>query len=237
MVLTDVQGRAPVFKPTGWMSNSKNILNQLNKLCTNNGNTSDHRHVNLHRGLAAKAAVYPEKLCLAILKGLRKELIEQKVMFLGQVGTICEDADETRFFAELETRVAQELFWDDVSGRALKAELVRAAREDERRGCEDANVFTKVPIKECFDVTGEAPISTRWVDINKGDDDNPNYRSRWVGRDFKGGDKDRDDLFAATPLLEVKKLLIILFWRLRNFLFHLRLVSWANHSNNKSGLV
>ena len=37
---------------------------------------------------------------------------------------------------------------------------------------------------------------------------NPNYRSRWVGRDFKGNDKDRDDLFAGTPPLEAKKLLI-----------------------------
>ena len=112
------------------------------------------------------------------------------------------------FFAELETRVANQLFWDDVSGRALKPHLAREAREDERRGCVESNVFTKVPIQQCWETTGEQPISTRWVDINKGDDKNPNYRSRWVGRDFKGGDKDRDDLFAATPPLEAKKLLI-----------------------------
>ena len=112
------------------------------------------------------------------------------------------------FFARLETRMAQELFWDDVSGRALKSNLVREAREDERQGCISANVFTKVPIRECWDSTGEAPISTRWIDINKGDDEHPNYRSRWVGRDFKGSDRDRDDLFAATPPLEAKKYLI-----------------------------
>ena len=97
---------------------------------------------------------------------------------------------------------------DDISGRALKTDLVRDAREDERRGCIDSNVFSKVPIQDCFKTTGDAPISTRWVDINKGDDANPNYRSRWVGRDFKGNDNDRDDLFAATPPLEAKKLLI-----------------------------
>jgi hypothetical protein len=33
-------------------------------------------------------------------------------------------------------------------------------------------------------------------------------RSRSVARDFKGNDKDRDDLFAATPPLEAKRLLI-----------------------------
>ena len=74
------------------------------------------------------------------------------------------------------------LFWDDVSGRALRPDLVRDAREDERRGCVEANVFTKVPIKMCYDVTGEPPISTRWIDINKGYDENPVYRSRLVGK-------------------------------------------------------
>ena len=33
-------------------------------------------------------------------------------------------------------------------------------------------------------------------------------RSRLVARDFKGGDKDRDDLFAETPPLEGKRLLM-----------------------------
>ena len=33
-------------------------------------------------------------------------------------------------------------------------------------------------------------------------------RSRPVAKDFKGGDKDRDDMFAATPPLESKRLLI-----------------------------
>ena len=32
-------------------------------------------------------------------------------------------------------------------------------------------------------------------------------RSRMVARDFKGGDKDRDDLFAETPPLEGKRML------------------------------
>ena len=69
-------------------------------------------------------------------------------------------------------------------------------------------MFDKVPIKECWDKTNAKPVSTRWVDINKGDDSDPDYRSRWVGREFKGKDNDRDDLFAATPPLEAKKALI-----------------------------
>ena len=66
-------------------------------------------------------------------------------------------------------------------------------------------VYEKVPIQDCWDATGKAPIQTRWLDINKGDKVHPDYRSRLVAKDFKR-DK-RKDLFAATPPLEAKKLL------------------------------
>ena len=100
------------------------------------------------------------------------------------------------------------IFVDDVSGRVLDRDLVLKARDDERIGVEKHNVFTKVPIEECFNNTGGPPVSTKWVDTNKGDDNDPDYRSRWVGREFKGKDNNRDDLFAATPPLEAKRSLI-----------------------------
>ena len=43
-------------------------------------------------------------------------------------------------------------------------------------------------------------ISTKWLDIKKGDDVHPNIRSRLVGRELKLDN--RLDLFAATPPLE-----------------------------------
>ena len=67
-------------------------------------------------------------------------------------------------------------------------------------------VYTKVSEKECWRVTGKGPIGTRWVDINKGDEDRPEYRSRLVAKELKT-DK-REDLFAATPPIEALKLLI-----------------------------
>ena len=97
-----------------------------------------------------------------------------------------------------------------MSGKVLDSKLVKAARKDEKDGVYSCKIFDKVPIKECYDNTGAAPVSTRWIDINKGDDDDPDYRSRWVGREFKGNDKNRDDLFAATPPLEAKKSLMAL---------------------------
>ena len=65
------------------------------------------------------------------------------------------------------------------------------------------NLYTKVPTKECYEKTGKAPITVRWIDINNGDQLNPNYRSRLVAREInihKG-----DDLFAGTPPLEALK--------------------------------
>ena len=42
----------------------------------------------------------------------------------------------------------------------------------------------------------------RWVDINKGDELNPKYRSRLVARQLKATDKSNATYFAPTPPLE-----------------------------------
>ena len=55
-------------------------------------------------------------------------------------------------------------------------------------------------------LTGGKIIGTRWVDVNKGDAESPNYRSRLVGREFNVG-KD-DTLYAATPPLEALRVVI-----------------------------
>ena len=49
-------------------------------------------------------------------------------------------------------------------------------------------------------------MKSRWIDINKGDDQNPNYRSRMVGKEFNDGVL--EGLFAATPPLEALRLLL-----------------------------
>ena len=59
---------------------------------------------------------------------------------------------------------------------------------------------------QCTERTGKKPIGTRWVDINKGDDINTDYRSLIVAQEFN--DHKRDDRFAATPPLEAIKVLL-----------------------------
>ena len=98
---------------------------------------------------------------------------------------ICEDVDEHKFISELQSYTSE--FYDDLSGKPLDPKLVRMAREDEIKGALSHNVWTKVPTKECYDKTGKAPIGTRWVDINKGDEERENYRSRVVGKEFNDG--------------------------------------------------
>ena len=81
---------------------------------------------------------------------------------------------------------------------------VRDARMEEMRFVKKLPVYQERDVQECWEKTGRRPISTRWVDTRKGS----GVRSRWVARDFKpAGEAKRDDLFAAMPPLEAKKIL------------------------------
>ena len=97
---------------------------------------------------------------------------------------------------------------DDVSGQEIPVGLVKEARKEEVDFMVGRNIWTPVPVEECWRSTGKGPVSVRWVDTNKGGPGEMVVRSRLVARDFKGNDKDRDDLFAETPPLEAKRMLL-----------------------------
>ena len=130
------------------------------------------------RGLFTIFREYKEGF--AILRGLRKQLTQGHYMRYDCIGSICEDPVEQQFTKSIENGY----FRDDVSGKVLDPNLVRQARADERTGVFKHKLFDKVPIQECYDQTGAPPVSTKWVDTNKSDTDDPDYRSRWVGREF-----------------------------------------------------
>ena len=67
-------------------------------------------------------------------------------------------------------------------------------------------VYAKVPKQECWEQTDKDPIAVRWIDINKGDAENPNYRSRLVAKEFKTDVN--TELYAATPPSECFRMLI-----------------------------
>ena len=95
--------------------------------------------------------------------------------------------------------------WDDVRGGWLDREEVRKARMEEVGYMKRKGLWDEVP----RDVAeGQRVVSVKWVDTNKGTQERPEIRCRLVARDFRGADKDREDLFAATPPWELKKLLM-----------------------------
>ena len=95
-------------------------------------------------------------------------------------------------------------FIDDVSGRVLDHELAVKARKLEMDFFRKMRVYDKVP-RAVSTRDGCRVISTKWVDINKGDQKAPNYRARLVGRELKLDS--RLDLFAATPPLEAIRII------------------------------
>ncbi len=73
MAIIDESGASvPIMKPTRWLSSSIQMLRRLGSTCQN-----EHKHGSLLNGKAARAAIYPQKLCVEILKGIRDTTIEE----------------------------------------------------------------------------------------------------------------------------------------------------------------
>ena len=98
-----------------------------------------------------------------------------------------------------------EAAWDDVRGGWLDREEVRKARMEEVDFMQKEHLWDVVPRDSA---QGHRVVSVRWVDTNKGSAEAPEIRCRLVARDFRCNDKDREDLFAATPPWELKRLLM-----------------------------
>ena len=109
---------------------------------------------------------------------------------------------------DVDAILQENVYWDDVRGGWLDRRKVHEARMEEVTFMRKENLWDAVPRSQA---AGHRVVSVRWVDTNKGTEDKPEIRSRLVARDFNGGwDKDREDLFAATPPWELKRLLLSL---------------------------
>ena len=67
-------------------------------------------------------------------------------------------------------------------------------------------VYEYDTVDNCWLLTGRGPLGTRWVDTNKGDNENPDVRCRLVAQEINTGSN--DDLYAATPPIEALKVLL-----------------------------
>ena len=172
-----------MFKPQGWMSNSPYVLESLNVQCRRN-----HKHGVLLGGRAAASAIYSASLCKRILIGLKRQLCSDGMLCALEACTIApEEEPHGQAWIAAADRCQGEQWGEfyDVSGNPLESSRVRAARREEIDEFKRRGVYTKVPVEECWRVTGRAPIGVRYVDVNKGDHVHPNYRSRLVATDVK----------------------------------------------------
>ena len=201
----------PVMKPTGFMSNASQLLKRLSRRCEGRGGECSRpqggRHVLASGRVANDAARYSPALSRAIVRGMVDEMRSRGIWKAGEVGmhAVTNEHQQT----ETDPRYSGR-FRDDISGQVLRDDLVHEARAKELKYFCDKGVWRKRPKYEARQRTGKGPISVRWVDVNKGDDMNPRYRSRLVARQLKAHDRSGASFFAPTPPLEALRTVLSL---------------------------
>ena len=209
MTATDTEGEGLVKKETYWVTNFLFIAAELDRECTNrSGGRPWHRHVHLFNHKAHAARMYPPALVAAILRGLREQLRSTSDMMefnypVPEAPVIPRDIPH-------EAEEELESYRDDANWGWLDPKLVRAIKSYE--------VYVKRPTKECLEVTGKKPMPIRWVDTNKGDDENPEYRSRIVAKERKvKRDPNMPAIHSFAPMLALEmiklKLSLAAMWR------------------------
>ena len=175
------------------------------------------RHQICSGSKAKAAAIYPFALCKAILQGIRNQLRVDRRLQEGIYGLMSPDEALNMFMEDdgdaLETCQAfsasdkeinalqkSVIIRGALTGQELDIDLVRKARRAELEYFESKNVWYKRPRAEAYQKMGKPPISVKWVDVNKGDTENPNYRSRLVAREIRKPWE--DTIFAPTLPLE-----------------------------------
>jgi len=108
--------------------------------------------------------------------------------------------------APRESNASKEEYYDEATGRRLPPDLVRAARREEVNVMLGWKTWERVDRAEVWRRSRRQPLKTRWVDVNKGDEQKPDVRSRLVAKEIAF--RRSDDFFAATPPLEALRLLL-----------------------------
>ena len=138
-----------------------------------------------------------------MLKGVTAQLRADRLLKNGCFGVQVADDEEEIMRQVLSPENGYSgRYKDDLTGQVLKDQLVRNARAKEIAYFQSKGVWIKVDKRHARARSGRPPISVRWVDVNKGDEQNPNYRSRLVARQLKVMDKSGQSYFAPAPPLE-----------------------------------
>jgi hypothetical protein len=203
-------------KRTAVMTNSKHLAETLRLAQCD----KSHSHVQLVGGKAKQCEVYPEKFAQLICESIKREISDakwrgqvaekfeisptvEKLMAVQAKMELVEPPHEVEGTTCLRDLYEGQEFVDDISGLPLDKGLATQARVVEIGFFRERGVYTKVLREPWMKV-----ITTKWLDVNKGDEKTPNYRARLVGREVAY--EKRDDLYAATPPLESLRALLSL---------------------------
>ena len=205
---------SPVLKPTGFMSNSAEVLREMSRRCSGKGSQCSRptggRHTPCQGNICKDMAKYLRELCKAVLRGISAQLRVDGRLVSGCYGVqVADDSSDMKQLCGPEQGYSG-CFKDDITGQVLRDDLVVEARAKELEFFTSKGVWVKVPRQRAFDRTGRPPISVRWVDVNKGDDVEPNVRSRLVARQLKALDTSGTSYFAPAPPLEALRTIISL---------------------------
>ena len=87
---------------------------------------------------------------------------------------------------------------DYVSGEPRDGNLVKAARRLELEFVEKMGVYTRVPRAQSLASGKGKIVKGRWIDVNRGSSEVPEYRSQYVGKEFNRGQVATSDRVAQA---------------------------------------
>ena len=176
----------PVKKRTRLMTNPPCIANRLARFQCPGG----HGHVPLMNGRAGPCQIYHRKFCTQVCLGLKDELAKRAPGRIDNVAKSVVDpilellsvyeAHPYEEKVDMSNLYSGKDFFDDVHGKLLNKEMATEARRLEIEFFKKMGVCTKIPRAQAV---GKI-ITTRWIDTDKGNEENPNYRATLVGKEF-----------------------------------------------------
>ncbi|CAK0826156.1 unnamed protein product [Prorocentrum cordatum] len=165
LVVADAHGDRLAKKPTGWMSNNKEVLDEVCKRCPNDTGIGSRHEQSTFVGRNMRVAErYPVKLLRAILRGLRRHLSNEKVLALSALdaGPNVDDEEiSLKAFVGKWRDTLRTEFYDDLTGLPLDPMRVKAARRLEMDFMAQLGVWVYAREEDCQRELGRRPLSGR----------------------------------------------------------------------------
>ena len=146
-----------VKKPIRWLSNPpcpEQIGQEMRR--TSRSCSTSRREIEGRPGLSGYVT-YARQSC----KGLKKQLQCDGVISERFLGSVEPDEEPVDVIEDWDT-------YCDEAGNPLESSKVQEARLEAIGGLKERGTYVKRTIEECWQVTGKAPIKTKFAYINKG---------------------------------------------------------------------